>query len=262
MSKIVKRTLDFIELFAEHGRPLSLSEISKLLSIPVSSCHDVLQSLQERGYIYELGLRGGYYPTLKLYDLSSKIVENDPVIQRAGQRLRELRDRLDESVSLARIDGAQATYLLVLEPSYPLRFLVRVGDNVRSLYATSAGKAVLGSMAPDACDALIDKLDMVPLTEKTIRDKVVLKREVRESRERGWYVNREERMLTATTLSATFRWSRSIFIVTIAGPSFRIEPKIEELAAELQTACGDLERPGLSPRDERAQGAARTAQRR
>ena len=47
MSKIVKRTLDFFELFAEHKRPLSLSEISKLLGIPVSSCHDVLRALED-----------------------------------------------------------------------------------------------------------------------------------------------------------------------------------------------------------------------
>ena len=47
MSKIVDRTLDFLELFAKEKRPLSLSDISRLLSIPVSSCHDVLQALQE-----------------------------------------------------------------------------------------------------------------------------------------------------------------------------------------------------------------------
>ena len=60
MSKIVDRTLDFLEIFADQKRPLSLSEISRLLHIPASSCHDVVQALQKRGYIYELGPRGGY----------------------------------------------------------------------------------------------------------------------------------------------------------------------------------------------------------
>jgi len=35
MSKIVDRTLDFIELFARERKPLSLSEISRLLDIPL-----------------------------------------------------------------------------------------------------------------------------------------------------------------------------------------------------------------------------------
>jgi DNA-binding IclR family transcriptional regulator len=36
MSKIVERTLDFIELFAGERKPLSLSEISRLLGSSVS----------------------------------------------------------------------------------------------------------------------------------------------------------------------------------------------------------------------------------
>ena len=49
MSKIVARTLDLLELFGREKRPLSLSDIARLLSIPVSSCFDVLQALQTRG---------------------------------------------------------------------------------------------------------------------------------------------------------------------------------------------------------------------
>ena len=67
MSKIVDRTLDFIELFARERKPLSLSEISRSLAIPVSSCHDVLQALRARGYIYEVGPRAGFYPTTVSY---------------------------------------------------------------------------------------------------------------------------------------------------------------------------------------------------
>ncbi len=66
MSKIVDRTLDLLELFAEEKRPLSLSDIARLLKIPISSCHDVLQAMQARGYLYELAPRAGYYPTLRL----------------------------------------------------------------------------------------------------------------------------------------------------------------------------------------------------
>ena len=63
MSKIVDRTLDFLELFAKERRPLSLSDIARLLRIPISSCHDVIQAMQSRGYLYEIAPRAGYYPT-------------------------------------------------------------------------------------------------------------------------------------------------------------------------------------------------------
>lgn len=244
MSKIVRRTLDFIELFAEQKRPLALSEISKLLEIPVSSCHDVLHSLQERGYVYEIGPRAGYYPTRKLQHLVEQIAAHDPVLLRAEMLVRDLRERFDQSVSIARASGEQAIYLLALEPSHPLRFHVRVGDHVRSLYATSAGKALLGSLEPARLRAVVDKLVLKPFTPNTVTSREALIAEIEQSRLRGWYVNREESVPTATTLSAPFTWNRSVFIITMAGPTFMVEPQLEMIAQALLDTCRRLEAPG------------------
>jgi DNA-binding IclR family transcriptional regulator len=126
MSKIVSRTLDFLEIFADQKRPLSASEIARLLVIPASSCHDVLQALHERGYIYELSPRGGYYPTLRLYEIAKTIADHDPVVLRTDTLLRSLRDTMDESVLLSKAHGLSASYLAAFEPSHPLRFLATV----------------------------------------------------------------------------------------------------------------------------------------
>ena len=244
MSKIVKRTLEFFELLAEHKRPLSLSEISKLLDIPVSSCHDVLQALLELGYIYELGPRAGFYPTLKLHDLGNRIAENDPITTRAEILLRDLRDEFDESVSLGKVAGATAIYLLVFEPSHALRFLVRVGDRTRALHATSAGKAVLGSLDPAEREKVYRTLKLEPLTQHTITSLDELRRNVDEGSERGWYLNREESVPSATTVSARFTWNRTNFVITVAGPTFRMEPKLDRVVSRLLEICRALEAPG------------------
>jgi IclR family acetate operon transcriptional repressor len=247
MSKIVRRTLDFIELFAEQKRPLALSEISKLLDIPVSSCHDVLHSLQERGYVYEIGPRAGYYPTRKLQHLVEQIAAHDPVLLRAELLLRELRQRFDQSVSIARVSGEQAIYLLSLEPSHPLRFLVRIGDSVRSLYATSAGKALLGSLEPARLRSVLDRLTLKPFTPNTVTSREALLAEIEQSRARGWYINREESVPTATTVSAAFTWNRSVFIITLAGPTYLIEPQLDDIVTALLETCRQLEAPGGTP---------------
>lgn len=244
MSKIVKRTLDFFETFAEYGRPLSLTEIAKILKLPVSSCHDVLQSLQERGYVYEIAPRSGYYPSLKLQELANRIVTNDPVIARADIALRDIRDQLDESVLLARVDGMGATYLLVMEPSYPLRFLRRVGDRLGNLYATSVGKALLGSLDERSRRKAVADLELIKLTEHTNTSKEALLAELEASRTRGWYLNKEESEPTVMTVSATFRWNRSVFIVTVAGPVFRMEAKLDQAVAAVRQVCRELENPG------------------
>jgi len=245
MSKIVARTLDFLELFAAQKRPLSLSDISRLLSIPVSSCHDVLQALQERGFIYEVSPRGGYYPTLRMYEAGKVIAENDPVVLRADYQLRELRDELDESVLLAKVSGLRGTYLLSFETSHPLRFQLKVGNNITSLHATSAGKALLATLDEAALAAALEGIDYKPFTPNTAMSAAALRAKVEAGRARGWHLNAEESMDGLTTLSASFLWHQSVYIVTIAAPSARLEGRLEPTARKLLEVCARLEmKPG------------------
>jgi DNA-binding IclR family transcriptional regulator len=240
MSKIVERTLDFLELFADQKRPLSLSDISRLLNIPVSSSHDVLQALLERGYVYEVAPRGGYYPTLRLHELAQTIAENDPVPLRAEPLLRELRDALDETVLLAKIGELEATYLLTLEPSHPLRFLQKVGNRVSSLHAASGGKALLGSLDPATLDAVLKQIKLPALTRHTITTRTALRKHLEASQARGWYLNQEESLEGVATISATFRWHVSTYIVTVAGAAARLMPELDTAARSLVQLCGQL----------------------
>jgi DNA-binding IclR family transcriptional regulator len=244
MSKIVDRTLDFIELFAAERRPLSLSDISRLLRIPFSSCHDVLKALQVRGYIYEIGPRAGFYPTVRLLELAKTIAHHDPILLRAEVALRDLRDTIGESVSLAKSGNDTATYLLVLEPDHPLRFLVEAGHAVRSLHATSAGKALLGSLPVEKFEAWLKSAKLAPLTARTIRTKAALRADITASNQRGYFLNREESVDDATTVSARFQWNGAGYIVTIAGPTSRMAPKLDRAVKLVTAVCEQL---GASP---------------
>ncbi|MGA2041930.1 MAG: IclR family transcriptional regulator [Roseiarcus sp.] len=241
MSKIVARTLDLLELFGREKRPLSLSDIARLLSIPVSSCFDVLQALQSRGYIYELAPRAGYYPTLRLQQLGKEISDSDPVVSRAELLLRSMRDTLDESVLLAKVGGLQATYLLAFESAHPLRFQAKIGDRVRSLHATSGGKALLASLDDQSLAAYLKTARLEALTDRTITSKPALQAEIETGRARGWFANRGESLDEVTTISASFRWNASVYIVTVAGPSSRLDRKFDQAAAMLASVRQLLE---------------------
>jgi DNA-binding IclR family transcriptional regulator len=241
MSKIVERTLDFLELFAREKRPLSLSDISRLLSIPVSSCHDVLQAMQERGFIYEVSPRGGYYPTLRLYEAGKTIAENDPVVLRADFLLREMRDALDESVLLAKVSGLKGTYLLSFETSHPLRFQLKVGNNVTSLHAASAGNAILGNLSDKQLDETLAALELPAFTHHTITSKSALRAKIIAGRAAGYYVNRNESMEGLTTITAPFHWQQSLYLVTIAAPTSRLEHRVAEASTKLLETCRKLE---------------------
>lgn len=234
MSKIVFRTLDVFEAFANAKRPLSLTELAKQLGIPASSCHDVVSALEERGYLYEIRPRGGHYPTARLFQVASTIHEHDPVTARAEPILQQLSTELSASVSLGKVKGLHLTYLVVCNPPDPLHFAVVVGAAVRNLYATSAGKALLGGLPTAEQEAYLRSLELKPMTPYTHTSVERLLEELRESEKRGWYVNREESVEDALTLSTRFQWGGVTYVVTAAGTLKRMDRQFEKA---VQSIC-------------------------
>lgn len=245
MSKIVNRTLEVFEAFAAARRPLALTELMKLLDIPLSSCHDVVRALQERGYLYEVRPRGGFYPTARLFNLAKVLVAHDPFLSRAQPVLERLRDQAGESVFLMKAQGSTLTYVAVIDADTPLRLTVKVGDAVRALHATSAGKAFLASLEDAELDALLARLPLKALTPSTLTTRTALKRDLRASRVRGWFLNREESVEDSLTVSAGFHWFEAFYIITVAGSVKRMERKLDTVVKLLRKAVGELDEPGL-----------------
>ena len=243
MSKIVKRTLDFFELFERTRRPLSLSGVARELDLPASSCHDVLRTLVEHGFVYQPGERGEYYPTQRLGLLAAEIARNDPFLLRVRTDLRDLSARHGRSCFLARIDGETARYVLVVEAYGPWRYHIEEGAEVRHPHATSAGKALLGQLTPEARAAVIAALPMPVLTPQTIQTREELAADVEVSRARGWYLNKEESVRTAMTISVPLHWNAEDYILTMAGPGVSDDAEINAIAADLAAAARRLEAP-------------------
>jgi DNA-binding IclR family transcriptional regulator len=226
MSKIVERTLDFFELFAAEKRPLSLTDMTRLLGIPTSSCHDVIRALEARGYMYEIAPRAGYYPTRRLYDLCSTIIANDSIVLKARPLLEQASRQIHETCLIAKATDLHVVYLFVVEPENPVRYSVTAGTEVLSLHATSGGKAALSKLAPEALQHFLRSTELGRLTDRTITSRKKLVADIAASRERGWFLNQEESRIGVTTVSSTFPWNGANYIVTVAGPAERMEAKV------------------------------------
>jgi len=51
-----------------------------------------------------------------------------------------------------------------------------------------------------------------------------------------------------TTLSCSFSWNGATYIVTIAGPATRVEPKLQRAAERLMAVCRRLDGSRLTAR--------------
>src|SRR5512140_2962813 len=184
------RTLDVLETFRGARRPLSLSELARLTRIPVSTWHALVRTLEQRGFLYYPSQREAY-PTRKLFELARDLDANDPVIARLAPALASLRDATQETVIVGMRHDDAALYLLVLDSPHIVGYTAHAGE-FKPLHSSSIGKSFLGARDDAALDAWLRSHPLARVTANTITAARTLKRNLQESRARGYYLTRGE----------------------------------------------------------------------
>jgi len=255
--KTADRTLDLFELFAREQRPLNLSQIAQLLAIPLSSAHGLIKTLQARGYLFELSRREGYYPSRRLPSLAEAIAAATPVGALVSPILGALRAESKESVVLVKRQGDRVQYVEVFETDESVRFSPVAGET-KPIHTTASGKAILSTLAPDALDAALARLDLAPVTELSVTTPRELRDHIEKGRKRGYWVVAGENTRDLMALAAPVRIGGEVFAVVVGGPPPRIRAAIAEHAQRLLRACAEVERVAGGPRPNlAAQGGRR-----
>jgi DNA-binding IclR family transcriptional regulator len=239
--KTAFRVIEIVELFAREKQPLALSEMARLLEMPVSSCLGLIRTLEAQGYMYETGRRQGYYPTGRLLAMAQVIAAHDPVLDRVRATLEELRDSARETVLLGKFrEPGTVIYLEVLSAPQRIRYSAEAGET-RPAYANSMGRALLSTLAPEMRRALLAQNPLAPLTEATLTTPEAVEQELTRGAARGWYGNLGESIPDLAGLAWPLRLGGEAYAISVAGPRYRVEPRIEEIAAMLRAACLSLE---------------------
>ena len=226
-----RRTLDLYEVYARVKRPLNLTELSRLLEAPMSSCHDLVRTLESGGYLYEL--RGkAFYPTRRMLHNVAAIADNDPVLSALHPELESLRDRTGESIILGQQVDRQAMILDVCESHHSVRYTAPAGA-IRELHSSSIGKALLGAMTEAELQAILPPEPFPSLTEKTITTYSQLAKELEVSRQRGWYSSFGESVPELHAISANLIFAGCTFAISVAGPITRFVERLDSHIHEL-----------------------------
>lgn len=238
-AKSEARVLGLFEAFAEAGRPMSLSELAERLSIPASSCFNLIKAIEKRGYLYSAKPRGGLYPTRRLFDMAKAVFEQDVVSPSIRSRMAKLRDEVGETVCLAQRRDNEVVYLEVQESPQSIRFIVHVGDT-RDLHANSMGKAILSTMTDEARARLLEGLTFHRHTARTLRNARELEADIARGRKRGWFGNAGESAPDALACAVPVRIGSEWYGLAIVGPNHRMEPAMKRHLAALRVAAEDI----------------------
>jgi len=231
--KTAERTLHVFEAFATLGKPLTLSELAEHIDVPVSSCFGLLRTLENQGYLYALSRRRGFYPTRRLYKMAHKIARHDVITDVMQTALQQLCDHSGETIVLSKQQDDRIIYIDVYDSPNSIRYNTKIGYT-RELHCSSAGKAFLGTLTDEQLEQTVSTLTLSRYTDKTLTSVAALTANIRQYRDhKGWYGNDGESVSDLVGIAVTLELEGLDYAVSVAGPMYRLQPRMEEIGAKL-----------------------------
>jgi IclR family transcriptional regulator, acetate operon repressor len=231
--KAASRTLDLFEAFAEAGGPLSLTEISQRISVPISSCHSIVRTLQIRGYVYVLEERKRIYPTKRLLGIAQSIGRYDTALERLTPIVTHLAKTTGETVIVGKMQGDIVIYLDVVPGSHTVRYTASAGDTFPT-HTSALGKSTLSLLSDDALDKAIGKLELTQFTAATIADAKALKKDILAGRKVGYFLTQGETVADVMGISVAHRIGGEPYAIGVAGPTSRLKENFDAYLAAIK----------------------------
>lgn len=227
--------LEILEYFARRKRPAMMSEIADELGWARSSTFNIVSTLIERGFLYEPRQRGGYYPTPRWLVLAQTISDAEPLPEAAYSLVSEVAAETGETTAIGAPAGLSAVFIAVEESKQPIRYFASVGRTL-PIHATATGRAILSQYSPAERQQLYRKIEFIRYLPATVTSIEAVEAEIRRSIQRGWFqgVSEFSDQLCGVALPLPIH-ARRLSIV-VAGPQFRCEQRMVELAAILKRA--------------------------
>jgi IclR family transcriptional regulator, acetate operon repressor len=242
--------LEIFEYFAQTRKPATLAEVSDHFGWPRSSTFNLLTTLAEKGYLYEPRPRAGYYPTPRWLALAKTISEFEPLPVWTHALIAELSAETGETAAIVAPAGTMVVFIDVVESSAPIRYFAQVGHRV-PIHATASGRALLLQYSPEERNSLYRKIEFRQYGPTTPISIDAVEAELRHSVERGYCQSFADfsRDLAGVARPLPIRDRR--LSVVVAGPEFRMRPKMDEVAGILEKStrqlCPDPEQLTISP---------------
>jgi len=248
--EVLTRAINVLSVFG-HARPqLSLSEIVAAVRLPKTTVFRLLSSLVERDLCEFDPQAGRYSLGFELVRLADIRRRQTNVHDVAIPVMRDIRNEINETVILSVRSGDFRVHIDFVEGLHPMRRMADLG--VRApLYAGAASKVLLAGMEDDDIEAYLSRTELTPLQRTTITDKIVLWREIRAIRKRGYAESKGEIFTGGGALAAPLKdfSGKTVAVMDILTPENRYTPQHRErcITLLLQGARRGSERLGYRP---------------
>jgi len=241
----LEKGIRVLELLADR-KALTVTEVAGGLETHRAAAHRFLATLRDLGYV-EKNDEKKYELTFKMFEIGQQVAGRIEIRQAARRYMQEMSEAFKETVNLGFWNGADILHLDKIDSSEILRIDAAIGSRTPA-YCTALGKAILSNLAEDALNDYMRRIRLVPHGPNTIVSKKALRKELKETRDRGYAVDDEElapglRCVAGPVFDHT---GEAKYALSISCPSMRLTmadvdkvyPKIRDICRQLSLRMG------------------------
>ena len=214
------RAIRILEALAECDEAPTPTELNERLGLPKQTIHRLCQTLTSAGLLEKHGRR--LYPGQRTNNLATGLANRAAGRVGCHQLLRQVAAESGETVNFVRPEPRGMNYVDRVETNWAFRVSLPIGTHV-PFHCTASGKLYMANLPSAQRKALLQSLDLRPLTPNTFTDPVALAAELGVIKREGYSLDREEfhDAMVAIAVPVTDNRGRFYAALAIHGPTQR-----------------------------------------
>jgi len=229
----VSRALAILSRLAEHDEGLSLTNISRELTLAPSTAHRLLTTLQHERFVRFNDAKGIWQIGVQAFVVGSHFLSSRDLVTVARPHMEQLMELSGETTNLAMADQGEIVYLSQVECRQLMRTLARPGARI-AMHCSAVGKALLAQMPKADVSRILRNRGLPKVTERTITTMACLQADLDAVRAQGYAMDDEEHAVGLRCIAVPVfdETGGIVAAVSLSGPKVRIpEARIDDLAA-------------------------------
>jgi IclR family transcriptional regulator, KDG regulon repressor len=221
----VGTAIQLLKAFSEEQVDIGISDLSRRLGVAKSTVHRLASTLVAEGLLEQDRESEKYRLGIALFRLGALVRRRMDISSQGRPYLYALREKSNETVHLAILDGTEIMYVYNLESTQAIRMRSDLGVR-KPAYCTAEGQAILAFQPKDVVDEVIAQ-GLLPRTPQTITDPAELTKALALVRQRGCAIEDEESEIGMRGISAPIRNDVGDVVASVglAGPVTRLSKK-------------------------------------
>ncbi|MGI9071566.1 MAG: IclR family transcriptional regulator [Bryobacteraceae bacterium] len=181
----IKRAFQIIDLLAKTDSGLTISDIQRMLRLPLSSAATILYTMQALGYLERDPDSARYILGVKMLSFSRRVMDQLNLTGRCQAPLEKLVRESGLTGHLAVHRDGESMYVARLPSSGLIQFSSYVGMRW-PVHASAVGKALLAFLPDAERQKAIEDVPLRKMTPRTITSAGALERQFQEFRRAGY----------------------------------------------------------------------------